>query len=140
MTQALFAGLVFDENDQPVEVTTIGGEAMYIVNDGGFRRHIPSETVDRQVLERIRAEIQGNEGLISEQAAKMLGQEDIFTRAILQNQISNIDQQFEQLLQTGLPEEGRTYMGMMGFKIVINFHGEVVQLNQPTAIDPGDEE
>ena len=113
---------------------------MYIVNDGGFRRHIPSETVDRQVLERIRAEIQGNEGLISEQAAKMLGQEDIFTRAILQNQISNIDQQFEQLLQTGLPEEGRTYMGMMGFKIVINFHGEVVQLNQPTAIDPGDEE
>jgi hypothetical protein len=140
MTQALFKGLVFDENDQPVEVTAIGGEAMYVVNDGGFRRHIPSETVDRQVLQRIRAEIQGNEGLISEQAAKMLGQEDIFTRAILQNQISNIDQQFEQLLQTGLPEDGRTYMGMMGFKIMINFHGDVIQLNQPTAIDPGDDE
>lgn len=140
MSQAIFAGLVFDENDQPVEVTNLGGEAMYVINDAGFRRHIPSEVVDRQVLNRIRADISGNEGLISEQAAKMLGQDDIFTRAILEKQIANIDQQFDQLMQVGIPEEGRAYMGMMGFKIVINFHGDVIEFNQPSAASPDDEE
>lgn len=140
MSQALFAGLVFDENDQPAEVTNLGGEAMYVINDAGFRRHIPSEVVDRQVLDRIRADISGNEGLISEQAAKMLGQDDIFTRAILEKQIANIDQQFDQLMQVGIPEEGRAYMGMMGFKIVINFHGDVIEFSQPSTASPDNEE
>ena len=140
MSQALFAGLVFDEADQPVEVTSVGGEPMYVVMDAGFRRHIPARQVDIQVLDHIREGISGHEGVISEQAAKMLGQEDIFTKAILENQIANIDKQFEQLMETGIPEDGRAYMGMMGFKIVINFHGEVVRFDQPTAIDPGDEE
>ena len=140
MSQALFAGLVFDEADQPVEVTSVGGEPMYVVKDAGFRRHIPARQVDIQVLDHIREGISGHEGMISEQAAKMLGQEDIFTKAILENQIANIDKQFEQLMETGIPEDGRAYMGMMGFKIVINFHGEVVRFDQPAAIDPGDEE
>ena len=29
------------------------GEPMYVVNDAGFRRHIPSEQVDRVVLSQI---------------------------------------------------------------------------------------
>lgn len=140
MSQALFAGLVFDEADRPVEVTRVGGEPMYVVMDAGFRRHIPARQVDLQVLGHIREGISGHEGIISEQAAKMLGQEDIFTKAILENQIANIDKQFEQLMGTGIPEDGRAYMGMMGFKIVINFHGEVVRFDQPTTIDPNDEE
>ena len=47
---ALFAGLVVDEYDRPVEVGTVGGEPCYVINDQGLRRHIPSEQVDRQVL------------------------------------------------------------------------------------------
>ncbi len=39
-SKALFGGLVIDEWEQPVEVTTVGGEAFYVVNDAGFRRHI----------------------------------------------------------------------------------------------------
>ncbi len=132
--QALFAGLVIDENDQVAEVAYVGGEACYVVNDAGFRRHIPAEQVDRQVLDMMKAQIQGNEGLISEQTAKMLGQEDIFTRAIIEKQLKNLDQQFNTLLQQGIPEEGRAYMGMMGFRIVINIHGEVIHLDQPTQI------
>ncbi len=138
-SQALFAGLVVDEYDKPVEVTMVGDEACYVVNDQGFRRHISAEEVDRQVLGLIRDQMKGSEDTIAEQAAKMLGQEDIFSKAIIQNQIKNIDQQFEQLMKTGIPESGRAYMGMMGFRVVVNVHGEVVRVDQPGAIG-GDED
>ncbi len=135
--QPLFAGLVVDEADRPVDIAYIGGDPCYVVDDAGFRRHIPSDQVDRQVLTTMRKQINGNEGMLSEQTAKMLGQEDIFSKAMIENQLKNIDQQFENLLQTGIPEEGRTYMGMLGFKVVINVHGEVVRLDQPAATEEG---
>jgi hypothetical protein len=136
----VFAGLIVDENDQPVEVAYVGDEATYVVNDAGFMRHIPSEQVDRQVLDMMSAQIKGNEDLLSEQTAKMLGQEDIFSRAMIENQLKNVAEQLEALLETGIPEEGRAYMGMMGFRVVINVHGEVVQVIQPSQEDPGDGE
>lgn len=139
MPQPLFAGLVVDENDQVAETAIVGSEPMYVVNDAGFRRHIPAEYVDRQVLNFLKEQISGHEDLLSEQTAKMLGQEDIFSKAIIEKQFRNIDQQFEQLLKTGIPEEGRAYMGMMGFRIVINFHGDVVRIDQPGIISDENE-
>ncbi|MGQ9832302.1 MAG: hypothetical protein ACUVRJ_00655 [Candidatus Villigracilaceae bacterium] len=140
--QPLFAGLVFDEFDRPVEVAYVGDEPCYVVNDADFRRHIPSEQVDRQVLAEMRTMLEGNERLISEQTARMLGQDDIFTRAAIEEQLKHIDRQFETLLETGIPEEGRAYMGMMGFKVIINLHGELVRLEQPGIIadDDSDDE
>lgn len=138
-TQPLFAGLVVDENDAPVGVAHVGDEPCYVVDDAGFLRHIPSEQVDRQVLESMRDMIEGNEGLISEQAAKMLGQEDIFTKALIENQLKQMDKQFDAIMKTGIPEEGRAYMGMMGFRIKINVHGEVIEIDQPGTIDPEQE-
>jgi hypothetical protein len=140
--QALFAGLIVDEYGKPVETAYVGDEPMYVVNDQGFHRHISSELVDRQVLQMMTEQIKGHEDLLSEQTAKMLGQEDIFSKAIIQNQLKNIDQQIDQIFQTGIPEEGRAYMGMMGFKVVINVHGEVIGLDQPGMIaddENGDE-
>ncbi len=139
-SQPLFAGLIFDESDNPVDVAIVGDEAFYVVDDAGFRRHIPSEQVDRQVLDSMRELIDGHEGILSEQTAKMLGQEDIFTRAMIESQLKNIDQQFDALFEAGIPEEGRAYMGMMGFRITINIHGDVTQVDQPGMIDPDDEE
>ena len=130
---ALFAGLVVDENDHLVDSTVVGGEPFYIVDDGGFKRHIPAAQIDRQVLQHMRDMMKGSEGMISEQAAKMLGQEDIFSKAMIELQLKNIDQQFEMLIQQGIPEAGRTYLGMLGFKIVINLHGEVLRIDQPSA-------
>lgn len=138
--QALFAGLVFDENDNPVDVTYVGSEPFYVVDDAGFHRHIPSEQVDRQVLESMRELIDGHEGVLSEQTAKMLGQEDIFTRAMIESQLKNIDKQFEALFDTGIPEEGRAYMGMMGFRITIDVHGDVIKIDQPGMVSSDDEE
>ena len=54
-----------------------------------------------------------------------------------QQQLKNIDQQFDELLKSGIPEDGRVYIGMMGFKVVINVHGEVVRLEQPSAPEGG---
>ena len=135
-SQAVFAGLIIDEYDQAVEVVFIGDEPCYVVNDAGFHRHIPSEQVDRQVFESMVEMITGHEEFISEQAAKMLGQDDIFSMALIASQLKNIDQQFDNLLQRGIPEEARAYMGMMGFRIRINVHGEVLEIEQPGAIDP----
>ncbi len=137
--QPVFAGLVVDEQDRPVQVAYVGDEPCYVVDDAGFLRHIPSEQVDRQVLEMMGQTIEGHEDAISEQTAKMLGQDDIFSRAMIASQLKNIDQQLDHLLETGLPEEARTYMGMMGFRIRINIHGEVVEVEQPGAISPDDE-
>jgi hypothetical protein len=135
----LFEGLVVDENDQPVEVTYVGDEPCYVVNDLGFLRHIPTEHVDRQVLQIMMEMIQGSEGLISEQAAKMLGQDDIFSKALIENQLKQMDKQLDSILNTGIPEEGRAYIGMMGFRVRINIHGEVIEVNQPGMTDPNDE-
>lgn len=137
--QALFSGLVVDENDNPVDVTFVGDDPCYVVDDAGFKRHIPSEHVDRQVLETMRDMIQGNEGLLAEQAGKMLGQDDPFSRAMIEKQLKEIDHQFDLVLQTGIPENGRAYMGMMGFQIRINHHGDVIDFVQPGMIDPDQE-
>ena len=136
--QPLFAGLVVDENDHVVETALVGDEPFYVVDDAGFKRHILAAQIDRQVLGQMQEMMKGSEGLISEQTAKMLGQEDIFSKAMIEQQLKNIDQQFEALMQQGIPEEGRAYLGMLGFKIVINYHGEVLRVEQPSA--PSDDE
>jgi len=137
-TQPLFQGLIFDENDQPVDVTLVGDEPCYVVNDAGFRRHIPSEGVDRQVLMMMGKMVEGHEDELAEQTAKMLGQDDIFSKALIENQLKNMEQQFEAVLKAGIPEEGRAYMGMMGFRVKINVHGEVLEVNQPGTSAPED--
>jgi len=137
--QALFPGLVFDENDRPAETAVVGGEPCYVVDDAGFRIHIPSEKVDRQVLAFLMDQIQGKEDMLSEQTAKMMGQDDIFTRAMIENQLKNVDKQFDSLLESGLPENARMYLGMTGFKIVIDYHGDLIRVDQPSAPESGDE-
>jgi hypothetical protein len=137
--KALFEGLVVDEKDQAVPVAYVGEEPCYVVDDDGFARHIPAEQVDREVLRRMQELIEGHEEAISEQTARMLGQEDIFTLAMIESQLKNIDRQFEALMQSGIPAEGRAYMGMMGFRVRINVHGEVVEFDQPGAIDTDEE-
>jgi hypothetical protein len=138
--KALFEGLVVDEFDRPAGLAYVGDEPCYVVDDAGFRRHIPSEMVDRQVLESMHEMIEGHEDILSEQAAKMLGQDDIFSIAMLATQLKQIESQFETLLNTGIPEEARAYMGMMGFKVRINVHGEVIEVIQPGMTDSGDED
>lgn len=130
---AVFKGLVFDENDRVLETGFVGDESCYVVDDDGFKRHVSSEDVDRQVLNVLKDQIEENKDVIADQTVKMIGQDDIFTHAIIANQLENIDEQMEHMMSQGLPESGRAYMGMLGFKIVINHHGEVIRVEQPAA-------
>jgi excinuclease UvrABC ATPase subunit len=139
MAKAIFEGLIVDEFDQPVSVTYVGEDPCYVVNDQGFLRHILSVEVDRQVLDQMAEMIQGNEEFLAEMTARQLGQEDIFSKAIIEKQLKNVDSYLENLLQVGIPEEARAYLGMLGFQIRINVHGEVLEVHQPGVISPEDE-
>ena len=139
MKKQLFAGLVFDESGRPAESAYVGEDPCYVVDDAGFRRHIPSEQVDRAVLSQMQDMIKGSEEFVSAQAAKMMGQEDPFSVAAIANQLKNMDKQFDQMMQVGLPEDTRAYLGMMGFKVVINYHGDVVSVEQPGVASDDDD-
>lgn len=138
-TNAVFQGLVFDDNDQPLSTAFVGDEACYVINDDGFMRHISAEIIDRQVIDAMRCQVEDNKDLIAEQATKMIGNVDIFTHAIIQNQLENLDDQFDHLLTNGIPEDGRVYLGMLGFKIIVNYHGDVIRVEQPAAPTDGED-
>lgn len=135
----LLSGLVVDENDKVVETGMIGSEPCYIIDDAGFKRHIPSEQIDLEVLAKLGDQIKGHEEMIADEAAKMTGQDDLFSHAIIENQLKNMEKQFQLILETGLPEDTRAYLGMMGFKVVIDIHGTIIDIIQPgRAADPDD--
>lgn len=133
--QALFEGLVVDEQDRPVEVVLVGGDAYYVVDDDGFRRHIESDLVDRQVLEELIGMIEGHEEIISRGTMEMIGQEDIFTKAIIDRSLETASENIDEILEKGLPDSARLNLGMIGFRVVIDLRGGLVRLEQPSAGD-----
>lgn len=126
--KALFVGLVFDEYDRPLEAGSVGVDPAYIINDAGFKRYIPAEQIDQVILAEMKKLIHGNEGFLSEQAAKMIGADDLFSKAMIENQLKNIDKQFAMLFEVGIPEEMRAYLGMSGFKVTVDYHGVVLEV------------
>lgn len=135
--QALFEGLVYDEYEQPVSVSHVGGEAHYVVNDEGFHRHIGAEDVDRQVMGFFLEQLEDNKDLAVEQALNMIGKDDLFTKAAIDAQLRNID--MDQIIAQGIPEQARNMLGFLGFRIVINVHGEVIEIAQPSMPDDSGE-
>lgn len=136
--RALFEGLVVDPQDHPVAVAQIGDRAQYVVEDNGFKFHIDAESVDRQVLGQLAAQITDQHDAVSSGVMKMLGQEDLFTKAAVDASLRHLDDNLAQVLAQGLPEGARVYLSMLGFRVVLNYHGEVVQLVQPSAPDRDD--
>ncbi|MBI5080329.1 MAG: hypothetical protein HZC38_19275 [Chloroflexi bacterium] len=130
---ALFEGLVFDEDRRTLATTRVGDEAFYIVDDAGFKRHVPAEEIDRVILSQLRGQILDNKQAVAEGAMKMMGAEDLFTKAMIDSSLNNIDENFRKLMDVGLPESARQWLGMLGFKITVNYHGEVVDTNWPSA-------
>jgi hypothetical protein len=124
---ALFSGLVQDEESNPVEVAMVGDAPNYVIDDAGFRRHVESHIVDLQVIEMLREQFLAHKELATEAILQMLGKDDLFTKAMIDASIQNMDQVLEQ----GIPDDARTWLGMLGFRVVINRHGEVVQLDMP---------
>lgn len=129
----LFAGLIYDEQGVLVETAFIGAEAQYVVDDAGFHRHIDAEQVDRQILGVFLEQLEANKELAVEQALNMLGTDDLFAKAAIDAQLRNID--MDQILAQGMPEQARNMLGMLGFRVIINVHGEIVGMDQPSIPD-----
>ncbi len=58
---------------------------------------------------------------------------------MIRNQLMNRDKQFAELQEKGFPHDARMYMGMIGFKIIVDHRGDLVEVRQPT-ITSEDEE
>jgi hypothetical protein len=137
---ALFAGLVVDEGDRSLETTLVGGEAFYVVDDDGFRRHVPAEDIDKAVLTELRDQIMENRDAVTQGALQMMGADDLFSKAMIDSSLNNIDSNFAKLMDQGLPEQARQWLGMLGFRIVVNYHGEVVRMDSPGVAGPDEGE
>jgi hypothetical protein len=131
---AIFTDLVYDEAGQPVETTYIGAEPHYVIMDGDFKRHVAAEVIDRQVIDWLKNQVSANKELVSENIMGMLGKDDLFTKAMIDSSISRMDEMMSQQL----PPDARMMLGMMGFKIIVNVHGELVDLSMPAQELPGD--
>lgn len=127
--RAMFEDLVYDELDNPVDVAFVGGAAFYVIDDAGFRRHIDAEQVDREILDMFLGQLEGNQDLAVAQALQMMGKDDLFTKAAVDAQLRNVDA--DAILAQGIPPQARDMLGMMGFRIIINYRGELVNIDPP---------
>ena len=131
--QTMFSGLVYDENENLVETAVVGPDAFYVIDDNGFKRHIDSEVVDRQVLGFFLEQLEDNKELAVEQMLNMMGKDDLFTKAAIDASLRNVN--MDEIIAQGVPEQARNMLGMLGFRITINLHGEVIKLDQPSIPD-----
>jgi hypothetical protein len=134
--QAMFSGLIYDEYDNPLATTFVGGEAQYVLDDNGFHRHIDAESIDRQVLAVFLEQLEQNKDIAVEQAMEMMGQDDLLTKAALDASLRNIDA--DQIIAQGVPAQARDMLAMFGFRIIVNIHGEIVRMDQPAAPEDGE--
>jgi hypothetical protein len=132
---ALFSGLIRDEGGNPVDSVMVGDLPNYVIDDAGFRRHVESEVVDRQVIEMLREQFMEHQELATQAMLQMLGKDDLFTKAMIDASIKNMDQVLEQ----GLPDGARAWLGMLGFRVILDSHGNVLGLDMPEQYEAFDE-
>ncbi len=135
---AFFEGLIETEDGLPVAVTTVGGAPYYVIDDQGFHRHIEAAAVDRIVLAQFMEQLQAHPDEASEAMLRMMGQDDLFTKAMVDATIRNID--LDQVVAQRLPPEARQWLGMLGFRVIIDLHGEVVRVDMPAGPEDWDAE
>jgi hypothetical protein len=126
---AFFEGLVVDHDGRPAEVVRLGDATYYVIDDSGFRRHVDARDVDRVVLQQLVDQLGAHKEEAAAALLRVIGQEDLFSKAMVDSTLRNID--VEQLLAHELPADMRQWLGMMGFQVVINHHGEITRLEMP---------
>ncbi|MGL4650481.1 MAG: hypothetical protein ACRC1H_13820 [Caldilineaceae bacterium] len=133
---AMFEGLVFDESGRPAPVEYVGENACYIVWDGDFKRFVDAAGVDGQVLRTLRELVEGQRDMAVTAMLQMMGQDDLFTKAAVESSINNM----EKAVGQPMPYEMRMQLGMMGFRIVIDESGTMVDFAMPGGASLGEGE
>lgn len=134
---AFFEGLVETEDGAPVAVATIGGEDFYVIDDQGFKRHVEAAAIDRVVLAQFLEQMQEHRDEASQAMMKLMGSEDLFTKAAVDSTLRNVN--VEQVMGQRLPPDARQWLGMLGFRIVVDYRGEIVRVDMPAAPEVDDE-
>ncbi len=127
--EPLFADLVFNEEGERAQVTTIGGEPFYAVPEDDFLRHVEAERVDQQIVAALQERLQEMRDVVTDGVVQLLGEENLFTRASIQHAIDNLDR----ILEPGAvdADELRTALWMAGFRAVVDVHGKLVRIEAP---------
>ena len=130
---AMFGGLVVDETGNAAKVEYVGERACYVVDDDGFVRHIDAEEVDRQVLRFMGGQVEDHRDEAVTQMMDMMNKDDIFTKAAIESTINNMEDNVGQ----PIPEQARQWLGMLGFRVVIDYDGTVTNIEMPEMPEGG---
>ena len=131
---AMFEGLVVDQRGNAAPMKYVGQDACYVVDDDGFTRHIDAAGVDRQVLSFLKGQVDDHRDIAVDGVLEMMGKDDLFTKVAVESSIDKMDEAVGQ----PIPAEARQWLGMLGFRIVINDQGEVVDIELPAGGIEGD--
>ncbi len=124
---AMFEGLVVDPQGRRLEVGWVGADACYIIDDAGFRRHIDAAIVDRQVLAFLQEQVEAQKDVAVRGILQMMGKDDVFSKTAVEYSIRHLDENLGQ----PLPPQARDVLGMMGFRIEIDEHGDLLTIRMP---------
>ena len=129
--QALFVDLVYNEAGEKAELAYIGGVAHYAIPDDRFRRHVQASQIDDAVLARLKEQITSMQDEVVQGMLQMIGKDDLFTKAALDASIRNLEDNVRQ------SDSGQwlPWLRMFGFRIVVDVHGNVVELIYPAQPD-----
>jgi len=111
----------------PAQVVNIGGIAHYAIPDNGFLRHVEAYIIDNAVLANIKSQITANEDMVIRGVLQMMGKDDLFTKAAVAASINNMEQSIRQ----SDPSQWLPWLRYLGFRVIVNVHGEVVELIYP---------
>lgn len=131
----LFEGLIYNELGEPVEVAYVGGVAHYAIPDDGFLRHVIAEDIDQVVLEGIKEQITSVQDEVVRSMLEMMGKDDIFTKAAIDASIRNLDKN----IRTVDRDQWIPWLRLMGFRVVVDVHGHVLEIIFPQQAADDDE-
>lgn len=127
--QALFPGLVYNEQGEPAEVVYIGGVAHYAIPDMGFLRHVEAYRIDNAVIAALKEQVTSMQDEVVRGMLQVLGTDDLFTKAAIDASIRNLDKNIRQ----SSTSQWVPWLKLFGFRVVVNVHGEIVEIIYPEA-------
>jgi len=134
--EPLFAGLVYNEEGQAVEIAQVGDATCYAIPDGDFLRHVEAIEVERQVVHILKERLLEMKDAVVEGTMQMMGSDDLFTRAAIEMSLQNLERILEVDPGAAPLEDMRLGLWMTGFRVVVNVHGEVVRVELPGLESP----
>jgi len=126
--QALFAGLIYNERGEPVQVAYVGGVAHYAIPDDGFLRHVEAYKIDREIIAHLKEQISSMQDEVVQAMMQALGKNDLLTKAAIDASIRNLEWSIRQ----SDPDQWLPWLKLFGFRVIVDLHGNVVRIIYPS--------